>query len=98
MKSGIQGCMIPYFKSAIQSGFGVIVMNPNSNSAMVHGHKVRILNSASPEDHVMYVWETFILPYSCERINFVAYDLGGPLIKYLLKVGGEILDFDFMLV
>lgn len=86
LKNGLQGSMMPYFKSAIQNGFGIIVMNPNSNSAVVKGHKVRISGSSTPEEHVMNVWENYVVPYASDSINFVAYDLGGPLVKYLLKV------------
>lgn len=85
LKSGTQGSMLPYFKTAIQSGFGIVVLNPNTNSAMVRGHKSRIVHSSSPEEHVTYMWEHMILPSEASQIHFVAYDLGGPLVKYLLK-------------
>ena len=78
--------MVPYIQSAIRNGYGVLVLNPNSNSTNVNGHKMRIPHSSNPEEHVSYVWENYVIPYKASSISFIAYDAGGPLVNYMLKV------------
>nr|CCA23228.1 RAC family serine/threonineprotein kinase putative [Albugo laibachii Nc14] len=84
-KTGFQSSMIPYLKTAIQSGFGVVIMNPSTNTAIVHGHRTKILHSSTPQDHVHYVWRQYIMPNAAKEINFVAYDAAGALLKTLLN-------------
>jgi hypothetical protein len=83
--NGIAGSMIPYFRSAIQNGFGIIVFNPNTNTATIKGQKVKILHSSQPDEHVLYVWQNYVVPAATQQISFITYDNGGQLVKYLLK-------------
>ena len=66
--------------------YGVLVLNPNTNSTNVNGHKMLIPHSSNPEEHVSYVWENYVIPYNATSISFIAYDAGGLLVNYMLNV------------
>ncbi|TMW65952.1 hypothetical protein Poli38472_003717 [Pythium oligandrum] len=84
-KTGFQGSMIPYLKTAIQGGYGVVVLNPSTNHCMVNGEKINVQHSATPDDHVAYVWKNYIMPNAAHEITFVVYDSAGTLLKGLLS-------------
>uniref|UniRef100_K3WZQ7 C2 domain-containing protein n=1 Tax=Globisporangium ultimum (strain ATCC 200006 / CBS 805.95 / DAOM BR144) TaxID=431595 RepID=K3WZQ7_GLOUD len=83
-KTGFQGSMIPYLKTAIQGGYGVVILNPSTNSAMINGHRAKILHSATPEDHVAYVWKNYVQPNAAQEISFIVHDAAGVLLKTFL--------------
>lgn len=83
-KTGFQGSMIPYLKTAVQGGYGVVIMNPSSNFCMVNGHRAKILHSSTPEDHVAYVWKNYIMPNAAQEISFIVHDGAGSLLKSFL--------------
>ncbi|RHY64245.1 hypothetical protein DYB38_003412 [Aphanomyces astaci] len=80
--------MLPYLHRAQQEGFSLIVCNPFSNSAKVfeQGGVERVVpipQSATPKEHLFFVWETFVMPTKAE-ISVVAYHRGGALAVSLL--------------
>lgn len=83
-KTGFQGSMIPYLKTAIQGGYGVVILNPSTNSAIINGHRAKILHSSTPEDHVSYVWKNYIMPNAAQEISFIVHDTAGILLKTFL--------------
>ncbi|KAE9316601.1 hypothetical protein PF001_g7261 [Phytophthora fragariae] len=84
-KTGFQGSMIPYLKTAIQGGYGVVILNPSTNFCMVNGHRAKILHSSSPEAHVAYVWKNYIAPNAAQEISFIVHDNAGVLLKTFLS-------------
>ncbi|GLE05498.1 hypothetical protein PINS_up014521 [Pythium insidiosum] len=83
-KTGFQGSMLPYLKTAVQGGYGVVVLNPSTNYCLVNGHRAKVLHSSTPEDHVAYVWKNYIMPNAAQEISFIVYDSAGTLLKTLL--------------
>lgn len=84
-KTGFQGSMIPYLKTAIQGGYGVVILNPSTNYCIVNGHRAKVLHSSTPDDHVAYVWKNYIMPNAAQEISFVVFDSAGTLLKGLLS-------------
>ncbi|CAH0480501.1 unnamed protein product [Peronospora belbahrii] len=84
-KTGFQGSMIPYLKTAIQGGYGVVVLNPSTNYCIVNGHRAKILHSSTPESHVSYVWKNYIVPNAAQEISFIVHDNAGILLKTFLS-------------
>lgn len=59
------GGMVAAIEQAKSAGFAVAVLNPNTNSVVSPQGKYKrqpIANSFSPENHVLYVWDTKIAP------------------------------------
>lgn len=83
-KFGFQGSMLPYLKTAIQSGYGIIITNPNTNIAIVQGHRAKILHSSTPEEHVLHVWKQHVVPNAASEISVIALEEAGSLVKALL--------------
>lgn len=78
------GSMFPYLYTALENGYGVIVMNPNTNNVYVEGNKVPILYSDTPETHVQSIWKMYGLQSNCAQVYVVAYGRGGDLVKHLV--------------
>ncbi|RHY34561.1 hypothetical protein DYB32_000852 [Aphanomyces invadans] len=81
--------MLPYLHRAQQEGFSLFVCNPFSNSAKVFEEGgfervVPIPKSATPKEHLFYVWEKYVMPTKAE-ISIVAYHRGGALAVSLLE-------------
>lgn len=85
------GSMLEYFRKAIDEGYGIIVANPNKNVIVMRDGKQRIQipGSASPEEHMDSLWDTYIAPSQARRVYFLGYSYGGVLIKYLLQSRGD---------
>ncbi|RQM14522.1 hypothetical protein DD237_003140 [Peronospora effusa] len=81
--------MTPYFTRAQEEGFGIVVCNPFSNTAVVYEaggfeREVPIPSSSSPKEHVLFVWDQFIT--KCKgQVSIIAYARGGALVKSILK-------------
>nr|CCA14465.1 RAC family serine/threonineprotein kinase putative [Albugo laibachii Nc14] len=84
-KNGFQGSMLPYLKTAIQSGYGIVIMNPNTNVAIVQGHRAKILHSSSPEEHALHVWKQYVVPNAASEISIIALEEAGSLVKAVLR-------------
>jgi serine/threonine protein kinase len=78
------GSMLPYVHTALSKGYGVIVVNPSTNSVTINHEKVPIPYSSTPEMHVRYVWETYGSRTACSQVYMAAYGRGGPLAKHLV--------------
>lgn len=86
-----KGSMIPYIARAVQEGYAVLILRPNTNSVPVtdeQGHVVSkqpIVGSESPEIHALYVVEN-ILPHaeSVSQIFMLGYGNGASLCKDIL--------------
>ncbi|OQR84502.1 RAC family serine/threonine-protein kinase [Achlya hypogyna] len=81
--------MLPYLHRAQSEGYSIVVCNPFSNSAKVfeEGGRERIVpipSSATPKEHVFFVWEKFLQPTTAE-VSVVAYQRGGSLAVALLE-------------
>ncbi|KAF1334071.1 Agc/akt protein kinase, partial [Globisporangium splendens] len=85
------GSMLEYFRKAIDEGYGIIVANPNKNVIVLRDGKQRIQipGSASPEEHMDSLWDTYIANSQARRVYFLGYSYGGVLIKYLLQSRGD---------
>lgn len=85
------GSMIPYFQAAIKAGYGVLVMNPNTNTQrMVVGpdgetEKQPIHGSSTQEEHCDHVWKNYIFPSAAHKIHFIAFGYGGQLVANLVE-------------
>ncbi|EXX77469.1 hypothetical protein RirG_023450 [Rhizophagus irregularis DAOM 197198w] len=86
-KSVVEGSMIAYTQRAIEMGFSVVITNPNE----VFWYKDKgvlilpkstsefstIPGSESPENHIKYVFENFVIPSGAQKIVIVANSYGG---------------------
>ncbi|RLN89028.1 hypothetical protein BBJ28_00010183 [Nothophytophthora sp. Chile5] len=81
--------MTPYFSRAQEEGYGIVVCNPFSNTAVVYEaggfeREVPIPNSTTPKEHVLFVWDQFIT--KCKgQVSIIAYARGGALVKSILE-------------
>uniref|UniRef100_M4BTT3 Protein kinase domain-containing protein n=1 Tax=Hyaloperonospora arabidopsidis (strain Emoy2) TaxID=559515 RepID=M4BTT3_HYAAE len=78
------GSMLPYLHTALSKGYGVVVMNPSTNTVSVGSQKIPVPHSSTPELHVRYVWETYGVRASCSQVYIAAYGRGGSLTKRLV--------------
>ncbi|CAH0478856.1 unnamed protein product [Peronospora belbahrii] len=79
------GSMLPYLHTALSKGYGVVVMNPSTNTVTGERmEKIPIPSSSTPELHVQYVWETYGIRASCSQVYIAAYGRGGALTKHLV--------------
>ncbi|EEY63375.1 ribosomal protein S6 kinase, putative [Phytophthora infestans T30-4] len=78
------GSMLPYLHTALSKGYGVVVMNPSTNTVSVGSEKIPIPYSSTPELHVRYVWEAYGVRASCSQVYIAAYGRGGSLTKHLV--------------
>lgn len=81
--------MAHYLSRAQEEGYGVLLCNPFSNTAVVYEaggfeRTVPIPNSGSPKEHVLFVWNQFAVKCKGE-INVIAYARGGALVKSILE-------------
>lgn len=88
------GSVIPYVEKAIDSGYGVIVTNPNANFVKTLNSdgntiKIPIKHNETPESHLIYVYDKIITKSSCKNIVCVAYAYGGVIVKNLLRIRPE---------
>ncbi|TMW67046.1 hypothetical protein Poli38472_012162 [Pythium oligandrum] len=81
--------MVRYLSRAQEEGYGIILCNPFSNSAVVYEaggfeREVPIPNSSTPRDHVHFVWENYAS--KCKgQVSVIAYARGGALMKSILE-------------
>ncbi|KAG7380061.1 hypothetical protein PHYPSEUDO_007807 [Phytophthora pseudosyringae] len=81
--------MTPYFSRAQEEGYGIVVCNPFSNTAVVYEaggfeREVPVPNSSTPKEHVLFVWDQFIT--KCKgQVSIIAYARGGALVKSILE-------------
>ena len=85
-----KGSMLPYIERAVQEGYAVVVLRPNTNSILVQKvegarpEKIIIRGSESPEIHALCVWENVIpLATRCSHIALLGYGNGASLCKDL---------------
>ncbi len=80
------GSMLPTLMKAASLGYGIAVLNPNSNSYIDdEGNKRTILTSSSPTEHVITCWDDIIYPQtSAQHIYLLGYGNGGSLAKDIL--------------
>jgi len=79
------GSMLPFLEQAHQGGYAVIVCNPNLNSVMVDGEKLAVPASAFPEEHALYVYETFVAHCQAQHVFLFGYGNGAMLCKEMLQ-------------
>jgi len=87
MDNGLNsGSMLPTLLKAASLGYGIAVLNPNTNSYVNEdGKKCSILTSSSPSEHVLTCWDDIIYPQtSAEDIYLLGYGNGGSLAKEIL--------------
>lgn len=98
LESGLKaGSMLPYISSAVEEGFGVMILRPNTNYKLMEEkegdegeetptgrmQKVPIDGSSSPEEHILYVWDNIIPDSQARKICLVGYGNGAILCKVL---------------
>lgn len=81
-----KGTMLPYIKAARAMGFGIAVLNPNTNQ--VDGRPIP--GSESPERHVKYFWQHVLMAHdSRERrgpaVDVIAHSQGGRWVLSMLR-------------
>ncbi|DAZ92547.1 TPA: hypothetical protein N0F65_012777 [Lagenidium giganteum] len=81
--------MLPYFNRALEEGYGIIVCNPFSNTAVVYEaggfeRVVPIPNSSTPKEHTLFVWDEFASKCKGD-VSIVAFSRGGALVKSILE-------------
>ena len=79
------GSMLPFLEQAHQGGYAVIVCNPNLNSVVVDGKKLAVSASAFPEEHALYVYETFVAYCQAQHVFLFGYGNGAMLCKEMLQ-------------
>ncbi|GLD98140.1 hypothetical protein PINS_up006837 [Pythium insidiosum] len=81
--------MVRYLSRAQEEGYGIILCNPFSNTAVVYEaggfeRVVPVPESSSPRDHVLFVWKNFAA--NCKgQVSVIAYARGGALMKSILE-------------
>jgi hypothetical protein len=76
------GSMLTAIERATSAGYAVAVLNPNTNSvgSTLQGHKRPIVNSFSPENHVLHVWDSLVAPSkNLNSIYLLTYGNGSSL-------------------
>ncbi|KAM3577545.1 hypothetical protein VYU27_000708 [Nannochloropsis oceanica] len=79
------GSMLSFLEQAHESGYAVIVCNPNLNSVVVDGQKLAVPASAFPEEHALYVYETFVANSQAQNVFLFGYGNGAMLCKEMLQ-------------
>lgn len=80
-----KGSMLNYIDKAIQQGFAVLILRPNTNSVTISNpdgstEKVLIQGSESPEIHALCVWENIIpLARNVSHIALLGWGNGASL-------------------
>eukprot|EP00624_Nannochloropsis_granulata_P001196 evm.model.NODE_15513_length_34403_cov_16.618464.2 len=86
MAKGLRaGSMLPFLEQAHEGGYAVIVCNPNLNSVAVDGQKLAVPASAFPEEHALYVYETFVAHSQAQHVFLFGYGNGAMLCKEMLQ-------------
>lgn len=86
---GHEYSMYPYFARGQEEGYGIVALNPFSNSAKVYEEDGRervvpIPQSSNPKEHLVFVWENVLMKCS-GNVSIVAFGRGGVLVKSLLE-------------
>ena len=88
-----KGSVLPYVDRAIQQGYAVMILRPNTNSVAsevttngaVSSVKIPIQGGETPEAHVMFVWENVIQKAeNVKHICLLGYGNGAILCKDIL--------------
>lgn len=76
-----KGTVIPYVKRALEVGYGVIILRPNTNTVTdKSGNKIPILGSESPELHALCAWQEITSrSEAAERVMLFGYGNGAAL-------------------
>lgn len=88
MRDGVsKGTVLPYLQRALDMGYGVLLLRPNTNSVIDEsdGSKHPIVGSESPEIHALYVLENIVT--QAENVAHIAlfgYGNGASLCKDIL--------------
>ncbi|KAJ0395319.1 hypothetical protein P43SY_002054 [Pythium insidiosum] len=81
--------MVRYLSRAQEEGYGIILCNPFSNTAVVYEaggfeRVVPVPESSTPRDHVLFVWKNFAA--NCKgQVSVIAFARGGALMKSILE-------------
>jgi len=85
LKRGLDaGSQLPFLKEALGFGFGVIVLNANTNFTIVDQSKQPIANSATPLEHALYVYDRYISESQAQSIVLLGYGNGSTLTKAIV--------------
>jgi hypothetical protein len=80
------GSMLPFLERARGAGYAVIVCNANLNSVVRKDRgKVAIRDSAFPEEHAMYVYDTLVAQSKAKSVLLFGYGNGAALCKEMLQ-------------
>jgi len=85
------GSILPYLEQGNKDGYGMIVLSPNHNFEMITNpqtgkqQKVEITGNATPEEHLIYVWERFVRKAKASKIFIVAHSYGGTATLNLIE-------------
>ncbi|KAG8228509.1 hypothetical protein J437_LFUL008380, partial [Ladona fulva] len=80
------GTQLPYIKKAKEKGYGVLVLNTNDNVRRIKGKTHRVKASASPVEHLKYVWKNYIQGAKSNQVLMVVHSYGGYCIVELVSV------------
>lgn len=92
--------MLEYLRFAMDSGYGVMVLNPNCNSVTLPAtsnggegggaaaaggaRKIQIPDSSSPEEHTLGVWDNLVAASAAREVYLLAYGNGSTLAKDIM--------------
>jgi pimeloyl-ACP methyl ester carboxylesterase len=78
-----KGTMLPFIAHARETGWGVVVMNTNMNTAGKTDEDIP--GSESPEDHANTVWENIVAKSDAKNIVIIAHSYGGVVAMELAR-------------
>lgn len=79
------GSMLPVCRRAKANGFAVAVLNPFTNSVTVDNELIPIRSNATPDEHVLYVWDHIISRSQARNVCMLAYSFGAKLVTSLIQ-------------
>lgn len=74
--------MMPQVEWAVQSGYPVIVMNPNQNDDPATKRKVPFNENMGK--HAVHVWRNYIEPSGFEKLLVLAHSAGGGCVTEII--------------
>ncbi|KAI9913102.1 hypothetical protein PsorP6_006012 [Peronosclerospora sorghi] len=79
------GSMLPVLRRAIKCSFAVAVLNPSTNNVTVGNNTFPIRGNASPDEHILYMWDNIITRAQAQNVYVLAYSFGAKSVLTLIQ-------------
>ncbi|CEG39089.1 agc akt protein kinase [Plasmopara halstedii] len=79
------GSMLPVMRRATACTFGVAVINPSKNNVTIGNDTFPIRGNATPDEHMLYVWDHIIARAKARNVYVLAYSFGAKSIVTLIQ-------------